>query len=243
MRVAETLVRVRRQTGKCIHLDIEPEPDGLLENSGEVVAFFRDWLLPRGASLLSERLGIGSDEARAHLLDHIQVCFDTCHVAVAYEEPAQVLEHFAAVGIRVGKVQISSALRVLLPSDARQRPALREALGPFVESTYLHQVVQRNHDGTFRQHPDLCEALPAIGDPEAAEWRIHFHVPIFVERYGRFCSTQDDILRAFALLRERRFTRHLEIETYTWGVLPAALKLDLTASIGREYEWVLDALA
>lgn len=242
VRVAEELVRVRRTQGKLIHLDIEPEPDGLLENSVELVRFFQEWLLADGACGLADRLGIPVEEARASLLEHIRVCLDTCHVAVAYEEPADVLARLEAAGIKVGKVQISSALRVQLPAEEHARQALRMSLAPFVESTYLHQVVQRNHDGTLSRFPDLPAALDAIGDERAKEWRIHFHVPIFVERYGDFWSTQDGILETFALLRERPFCDELEIETYTWDVLPPSLKAELRESICREYEWVLHVL-
>ncbi len=241
-RVAEALVQVRQHQGKLLHLDIEPEPDGLLENSSELVRFFQDCLLTSGARTLAQSLGVSIEQARAYLLEHIRVCFDTCHVAVAYEEPAEVLDHFAEVGIQVGKVQVSSALKVNLPHHAPDRISIERALRPFAESTYLHQVIQRNYDGTSDRFPDLLDALPEIYAPRAAEWRVHFHVPIFIERFADFGSTQDTILRTFELLRERRFTRHLEIETYTWGVLPPDLKLDLDKSIGREYEWVLHVL-
>ncbi len=242
-RVAETLVRVRQEQGKLLHMDIEPEPDGLLENSAELVRFFEDCLLTSGACGLARSLGVTVEQARAHLLEHIRVCFDTCHVAVAYEDPVEVLDRFARVGIKVGKVQVSSALKVILPQFGTKRMALERALRPFAESTYLHQVVQRNYNGTFDRFPDLLEALREIYAPPAVEWRVHFHVPIFIERFADFGSTQDTILHTFELLCERRFTRHLEIETYTWGVLPPDLKLELGESIGREYEWVLDVLA
>lgn len=242
VRVAEALARLRQTQGTLIHLDIEPEPDGLLERSEELVAFFERWLLPHGGALLAERLAIPEDEARCLLLDHIRVCWDTCHVAIAYEQPEEVLARYATVGIKIGKVQISSAVQALLPPDA-ERDAVAEALEPFAESTYLHQVVQRNHDGALVQYHDLRDALPLIHDPRAAEWRIHFHVPIFVERYARFHSTQAEIRRVLALLRERQFCQHLEIETYTWEVLPPALKLELGDSILREYQWVLHACA
>ncbi len=242
-RVAEAMVRARQEQGKLLHLDIEPEPDGLLENSSELVRFFEDCLLTSGAGTLAQSLGVSLQQAQEHLLEHIRVCFDTCHVAVAYEDPAEVLDRFAGVGIKVGKVQVSSALKVILTDDRPARTAIGRTLRSFAESTYLHQVVQRNCDGTFRQYPDLPDALPDIHDPQATEWRIHFHVPIFVEKFDPLLSTQDDILRTFELLRERRFTGHLEIETYTWDVLPPALKRDLLDSITREYEWVLDVLS
>lgn len=243
VRIAEALIQVRRKHGKFIHLDIEPEPDGLLENSGEVMRFYKDWLLDGGAYLLSESLHISKGEAREHLLEHIRVCFDTCHVAVAYEEPIDVLNRFDEIGIKVGKVQISSALKVDFPDDEGVRSTIAHALEPFAESTYLHQAVQQNHDGTFRRYPDLIEALPRIRDPQIAQWRIHFHVPIFIHRFETFLSTQDTIMRTLDLLVQRRFCRHLEIETYTWSVLPVNLKKDLLDSITREYEWVLHSLS
>ncbi len=241
-RVAESLVRVRQEQGKLLHLDIEPEPDGLLENSAELARFFEDCLLTSGARGLARSLGVTVEQARGRLLDHIGVCFDTCHVSVAYEDPAEVLDRFTGVGIQVGKVQVSSALKVTLPYCEPERMSIERALRPFAESTYLHQVVQCNDDGTLHRFPDLVHALPKIYLPRMAEWRVHFHVPIFIERFADLGSTQDTTLRTFELLRERRFTRHLEIETYTWDVLPPNLKLDLGESIGREYEWVLDVL-
>ena len=241
VRVAEELYKVRER-GTFIHLDIEPEPDGLLENSEEVVRFYQDWLLDYGAKRLAERLGIALDKAQEVLLRHIQICFDTCHVAVAYEEPADVLMRFDEVGIKVGKIQMSSALEVKLPQGEAEREAVAKRLEPFVESTYLHQVVQKNVDGTFTQYPDLPDALPHIQNEQATEWRVHFHVPIFTERFGVLSSTQQGIVKALELQREKPFTEHLEIETYTWDVLPAELKVDLLDSIKREYRWALGVL-
>jgi hypothetical protein len=239
VRIAEALVRVKHTHDKLIHLAIEPEPDGLLENGEEVVQFYMNWLLEKGAGMLSDALAVSRDEARSHLLEHIRVCFDTCHVAVAYEEPAAVLDRFDQIGIKVGKVQISSALKVAFPDEEMARAAIAHALEPFAESTYLHQVVQRNHDGTFCHYPDLIEALPHIQDSQIAQWRIHFHVPIFIDHFPKFQSTQEAIVDTLDLLAQRRFCHHLEIETYTWSVLPDDLKKDLLDSIAREYEWVL----
>ena len=113
---------------------------------------------------------------------------------------------------------------------------------PFVEDTYLHQVIGRSRDGKIVQYPDLPPALAHVRDPQVTEWRIHFHIPVFLERAGLFASTQPEIVKTLALLREKGFTRHLEIETYTWDVLPEALKLPLLCSIEREYRWVMDVL-
>jgi sugar phosphate isomerase/epimerase len=158
-------------------------------------------------------------------LDQVTVCFDACHSAVAYEEPEQALDALDEAGIRVGKAQLSAALTV--PAAAH------DELRAFADPIYLHQVTER---GSLRTWPDLPEALSENGAGE--EWRVHFHVPIFVERYGALRSTQDHLRRCI----ERVDTSHLEIETYTWDVLPADLKTSSVESIAREYEWVLDVL-
>jgi sugar phosphate isomerase/epimerase len=203
--------------GTSIHLDLEPEPDGLLERSTELVRFFDEWL-PPGAR------------------EHVGVCFDTCHMAVAYEDPAEVMDRYERAGIKIGKIQVSSGLEVPLPAPGG-------ALDAFNDPVYLHQVTQLDRDGALRQYPDLPEALPHVHDPRAEQWRVHFHTPLFVERYGTFRSTREWIVRTFDEVKRRRNCRILEIETYTWDVLPAELKLELTDSIAREYGWVLDALA
>ncbi|GAB5518004.1 MAG: metabolite traffic protein EboE [Rhodothermales bacterium] len=241
--VVAELVRIHQQTGKLIHIDIEPEPDGVLETSAELVEYVEEWLLPVGGVLLATELGLDEDEATALLLEHVRVCWDTCHVAVMCEDPADVLARYQAVGLKVGKIQISSALKVYLSSDPTVRQATQTALLSFVESTYLHQVIQQNRDGSLMAYRDLDEALPHIFAPEATQWRIHFHVPIFIERYGAFDSTQDGIVETLRLFEQQPFTNHLEIETYTWGVLPPDLQKPLGESIRREFEWVQQTMA
>jgi sugar phosphate isomerase/epimerase len=252
VRVAEALVRVRQQEGPFIHLDIEPEPDCVLENTDESLAFFEHWLFPVGAPLLATALGVSADEARRHLQDHITLCFDCCHFAVEYEDPAAALERLRAAGIRIGRVQLSSALHVRFPADAHAAAAVAQALRPFADTTYLHQVVERQGAG-LRHYPDLDVALANQGatsfggDARAghgpAEWRIHFHVPLFAREYDAFGSTQDYVRNVLGLAVQSPFTTHLEIETYTWDVLPPGLKMELGESIAREYDWVLKTIA
>lgn len=238
--VAAVMVRIRTETGKLLHLDLEPEPDGLIENAAEVVDYFQTQLLPIGGAYLAKQLGISRSRAEAHLLEHIRICYDTCHFAVEYEDPATVFKQFQAVGIQVGKIQISAALQLNLPEDKQQRRWLAERLVPFAESTYLHQVIERKLHNTLHHYPDLETALPNLEHTTAPEWRIHFHVPIFIRDYQLLHSTQEDIIAVLNLLCSNRVCNHLEIETYTWDVLPEGMKLDLLASLQREYEWVLE---
>ncbi len=239
-RIAEALVRVRQETGAAIHLDIEPEPDCSIENTDESIAFAEQWLTPVVAPQLAALLGVSVDDARGQLFDHVRLCFDCCHFAVEYEDPAEALARLAAAGLKIGRVQLSSALNVAFPRDTEAAKQTAQALMPFADTTYLHQVVQRGGScSALCRYPDLDDALRRA--EAGAEWRIHFHVPLFTREYGSFGSTQDYVRRVLELAVRSPFSTHLEIETYTWDVLPAGLKLDLLESIAREYEWVLDA--
>lgn len=241
VRVAEALARVKQTSGKMIHLDIEPEPDCSIENTDETIDFFVQRLLPSGSQQLAVSLGVGADDARRLLLDHIQVCFDCCHFAVEYEDASRAIERLDAAGIRIGRVQLSSALKVHFPADAAECAEVAERLESFADAVYLHQVVE-DRAGSLRRYPDLGEALQHSTSACSREWRIHFHVPLFTERYDRFESTQGYVRDVLRTMVRTGATRHLEIETYTWDVLPAGLKQDLLDSIAREYEWVLESL-
>lgn len=239
------MVEVRRRTGQMIHLDIEPEPDGLIENTDELIAYFADWLLPIGAPNLAELAGISHAEAEDALQEHVQVCFDTCHFSIENENAAAALARFAEAGIKIGRVQVSAALEVDLPAGDAARAEIAKQLETFAESTYLHQVIECRAGGELRHYPDLALALPNIYDPEAILWRVHFHVPLFVDEYHAvICSTRQEIEDTFAYLHAHpETTTHLEIETYTWDILPPELKEDnLAHSIEHEYRWVLGAL-
>ncbi len=240
--VVAAMARIRDEDGTLIHLDLEPEPDGLVENSGELAGVFRDWLLPQAAPLLARATGISVAAARESLLTHLRVCLDTCHLAVAYEDPAAALDALAQEGVQVGKVQITAGLKALLPRDAAGRAALARQLQDFAPSPYLHQVLVRKNGGGLGQFPDLPEALPTLAAGRDREWRIHYHTPLFVAGHGLLRSTRDETREVLNLLGQRGFCRHLEIETYTWEILPPELKKDLVDSLELEYRWVLGNL-
>jgi hypothetical protein len=237
--VAEKLFYIYQETGKVLHLDIEPEPDGILENTAEVIAYFKEHLIPQGAPYLADKLGLSIEVAALCLKNHIRICYDVCHFAVVYEKPAEVFAALEAEGIQIGKIQISAALKMDLVN--REQTALH--LEPFSESTYLHQVVARCASGKLVSYKDLPAALDKINqEEEELEWRVHFHVPVFLSDYGSVASTQEDILEVLFQLKSNRVTNHLEVETYTWEVLPEAINLDLAGSIIRELQWVNDNL-
>jgi hypothetical protein len=238
--VVAGMVAIRNKTGSMIHLDIEPEPNGLVESTAELIAFFDGPLQDFGVGALATKLAITSNEARTYLREHIQVCFDTCHMAVEFEDPIHSLGVLAKHGVRIGRVQISSALRVQFDGSSEARDLFSEQLAPFTDHVYLHQVIERRENGALIHYGDLDEALASPEDGTPREWRIHFHMPIFTERYGSLLSTQAYNRKVLEAVVMSDVTPHLEIETYTWDVLPHPLKCDLLSSIEREFRWVLD---
>ncbi|GGG93152.1 metabolite traffic protein EboE [Pedobacter zeae] len=225
VKVAKGLQQIQEQRGKLIHLDIEPEPDGFLESGPEFIHWYENVLLPAGNN---ETL----------IKNHIYLCYDVCHFAIGYEPHTAIINELRQKGIKIGKIQISAALKAKLPASMPERRAVLDELSRFDEPTYLHQVIARKNNGTLLRYPDLAEALAAAGDVSVEEWRAHFHVPIFVEDMGLIQSTQSDIAEVLNLQKESSFTAHLEVETYTWEVLPTTLKAPLNDSIIRELAWV-----
>ncbi|NII81997.1 MULTISPECIES: metabolite traffic protein EboE [unclassified Pedobacter] len=225
MKVAEGLNHILRQSGKVIHLDIEPEPDGFLESGAEFIDWYENVLLP-----------VGNDENL--IKNHIRLCYDVCHFAIGYEPHTAIINELQEKGIKIGKIQISAALKAKLPASVSERAAVLDQLGRFDEPTYLHQVIARKDDGSLLRYPDLEDAMAEGENLAVQEWRAHFHVPIFVEDMGLIQSTQSDIIEVLNLQKNSPFTTHLEVETYTWQVLPTALKAPLNDSIIRELAWV-----
>ena len=235
-KIALQLSQIEERSGVYLHLDIEPEPDGLLENSDEVLHFFDTYLVPMAKVQFKEQ-HIATQREEEIVKRYLTVCYDVCHFALAFEEPEVTFNKFKEKGIRVGKIQISAALKIL--SANTNQDGLWKALEQFNEPTYLHQVTELKN-GVVVTYPDLPIVLEKKNSFK--EMRAHFHVPIFLEKFTDLYSTQDQILKVLDYLKLERVTNHWEIETYTWDVLPKPLKLELSASIIREINWLKNAL-
>jgi sugar phosphate isomerase/epimerase len=220
------LLKVRERTGREILLGLEPEPFCLLETTDEVIRFFE------GPLAEVCRGGVERELVRRY----IGVCCDTCHAAMQFESPQEVLRRLMASGIRVAKIQISAALE----TDAGGITALRA----FDEPVYLHQTKARFQQGALRAWKDLPEALPAIAQSAAPEIvRVHFHVPLFWEGGAGLRSTATELDAEF-FRAACAATEHLEVETYTFAVLPEALRAGgVVECISRELDWVRQRVA
>jgi sugar phosphate isomerase/epimerase len=223
-RCVEHIAVLSERTGKDLHLGLEPEPFGFHENTAETIAFF--------ATLAADRLG------DPRLRRHLGVNYDACHFAVEFEAPADALAAFAQHGIRLSKLHLSNALRLRPTATARRR------LAEFQDEVYLHQVIGRRADGSFSRYKDLDLAL-AAGERDAhfaeEEWRVHFHIPLHAEPDGEFQNTSGDLLQLLRLLGTNpALCQHLEMETYTWEVMPGAFRnRRVEDQIIAEYGWTL----
>lgn len=224
---AAALDGIARRTGRMVRLALEPEPDCYLERTEEVVEFLGRMLIEEGTRQVSEQV----------LREHIGVCLDTCHQAVQFEEVEECLRVLEDAGVRIAKVQLSSALRTGFTAEAQAE------LAAFCDVEYLHQARMRTREGTIRSFRDLPELLAAEEKGDIEEVRVHFHVPLFFEGQGELRSTASMLSAEFFEMLRAGVTSHVEIETYTFGVLPETMRrLDVTTNIVREYEWVLDRL-
>jgi sugar phosphate isomerase/epimerase len=236
--LAVVLAELKERSGRSIRVCLEMEPGCVLESTTEAVTLFSD-SLPAAAA----RHGVAMDCIHAHL----GICYDVCHQAVMFEDIRRSLSALRNAGIVIGKMQISNALEVAQP-DAHE---VRKLLGDFAEPRYLHQVRCRDDEGNLYGVMDLPEALQSDQLSRHHPWRIHFHVPLQSRQLyaGELGTTQKAIGEVLDFLRDNAADMHphLEVETYTWRVLPESLRPEgdarLVESLKRELQWLQDELA
>jgi len=236
---ARTLAALEAETGRRVVLSLEPEPRASAGDTAELARFLE--------RLRARAAAAGEESAVAR---HLGTCLDTCHAAVELEPADEALARATAAGAPLGKLQFSSALRLPRPDDDELG---RERLLALHEPVYLHQVTGRRGDERPRA-TDLDELARryAAGEPAwrgCDEWRCHFHVPVDLggpldaERMGGLATTRADADRvlALALADPARWgpvdELHVEIETYTWAILPGPVRGAGATIDGLEHEY------
>ena len=210
-----------------MHLGLEPEPLCLLENSAGTISFFEQLRAEhKNDPRLDEFLGIN---------------YDCCHFAIEFEEPQNAMSALREAGIKISKIHLSSALKT------QPTPEARAALAKFADDVYLHQVIARGENGKLQFFRDLSDALSCHPSPvtcHSEEWRIHFHVPLHAPVLPPFDNTNDHLLGTLDVLAANpKLCSHLEMETYTWEVLPLELKArSVVEQLAAEYDWTLARL-
>jgi len=234
------LVELEERTGKTIRLALEPEPYCFLETTDEVVDYFTNHLYAEAnVARLSEKLGITPEQSLSILHKHLGIVFDICHQAVEFEDISASLQKLVDAGIPIFKLQEAAAMRV--PSVNEE---VIELLTRYADTIYLTQTIEKMGDklNRFLNLEDAIEAWKANPEEER-EWRIHFHVPVFLETLGLVETTRFAIEDALKFHKATPLSEHLEIETYTWDVLPEELKTgDIVDYVTLELDWVKSQL-
>lgn len=205
--LAVALAALDRRTGRLIQVGFEPEPGCVIETTRQAAALL--------AGVDTERLGI---------------CLDLAHLACAWEEPAAAIGRLQAAGLPVVKVQVSAALAAETPqADAA-------VLYDYVEPRFLHQV----RSPACGSAADPADAAHASDDLDEAlvtglpgPWRVHFHVPLHANPTPPLTSTVPVLREALAVLLggAEAVCDHLDVETYTWNVLPATQRPENAAQL------------
>ncbi|MCM0150096.1 metabolite traffic protein EboE [Photobacterium galatheae] len=230
----EELAVLKALEGRHIQVCLEMEPDCVLESTTQMIDFFGELT-----------------QANGGYPEHLGVCFDVCHQGVMYEDAYDSLRRLTEAGIYIGKIQISNAFEVDTQALLDPLSDLPDVLTLFAEARYLHQVKARHTDGRLNAMPDLSGALSALYAPgselaETENWRVHFHVPLDMSQWihPAMTSLHDTLESVFQFLSDYRYQIKpwLEVETYSWLVLPADLQPqndhELIDGIVKELSWL-----
>ena len=209
LRVVAHLVELEARTGRTVQLALEPEPFCFLETTDETVDYFTGHLYSGAAAEELARLArIPIAEAHGALRRHLGVVFDICHQAVEYEDIAASLQKLVDAGIPIFKLQEAAALHVPEVTQAAV-----DTLKRYAKTIYLTQTMERR-DGRVNRFLNLDDAIAAFEKaPGPREWRVHIHVPVFLDDLGPFRTTRFAIADALRFHKAKPLSRQLEIET------------------------------
>ncbi|MFK8076515.1 MAG: metabolite traffic protein EboE [Granulosicoccus sp.] len=263
-------VRLQQESGVTIALALEPEPCCMLETVSESIAFFKQYLFSKEAvESLARQTGLSNSAADSAMHTHIGICYDVCHSAVEFENPSHAIARLQSAGIEIIKIQLSSALEIPSVNEASIRQLSRFDEPVYLHQVVEQrddQLVRYNdvnaaisslrHRIDSRSTLDPCLRLAMSGDFGSAArqlfspiteaepiWRVHFHVPVFIEHTEHFSTTQSTLQQVLQLQKISGFCRHLEVETYTWDVLPETYRTQsVSDAIAREVNWVRERL-
>jgi hypothetical protein len=234
--VVAHLIELKKKTGKMVTLGLEPEPRCYLETTDETITYFKNHLFSGAtAKRLAKMAGLNEADAAQAMRDYMGVVFDIGHQAVGYEDIPASLQKLVDNGVQIVKLQEAASMYI---PDVTQKTV--DALQTFAKTIYLSQTCQKK-DGKMTWFLNLEDAFQDwYTNPGPREWRTHFHVPVFLNDLGgAFGTTRFALEQALAVHKKTPLSTHLEIETYTWDVLPDHLKTgDIVEYVTRELDWV-----
>lgn len=225
IQLALFLKQLKEETGRTIRLAIEPEPFCVIEFTHELIVFF-ERLYERAAK--KQLLGT--------VREYLGACYDVCHQAVEFEDIPGSIRQITHAEIRINKIHISNAIELDQPWE---NEAGRTFLANYAEPRYLHQTIGSLETGDLYRIVDLTREFLLDPDPrlrETEKLRVHFHVPVDAKSLGPLGTTHKELKQALATVKELDYAPHLEVETYTWEVLPGDQKPTLVEGLTRELQ-------
>ncbi len=207
------------KTKNNIHIDIEPEPGCLIENSKECINLFKNWIKPISKTLIPKNINIKNK---------LGICYDICHLSVNFEKHNKVIENFKKNNIKIGKIQISSSIKIKFNNKNKIKNINKLKL--IKESPFLHQTIIKSNKKLIYKS-DIKEAIKS-NIKKKQEWRIHYHIPIYKKKAMKFKTTQKETIKLIEHIKNNKITKYLEIETYTYN------KKNIFKCIIKELEWL-----
>jgi len=249
---AAALLELGAETGVHVVLAIEPEPRSAANDTREFIELARS-LRSAGADAAADAGGLEPAQAEAAVTGHLGLCLDACHAAVEFEAPEVAVGAAREAGHPLGKLQLSNALAL---RDPGSHDAARARFLALDEPVFLHQTTAQTRDGSLLRARDLGEVNAALVAGErtwldALEWRCHFHVPVHLgpaiaSGLGTTADHAADLLARALGDPSLWGTRdlHLEVETYTFDVLPREARGagELVDVLERETRHAIDGL-
>lgn len=226
VKLLKVMIIIKNNTHKHIHLDIEPEPACLIESIKDFIDFYFEWVKKNANYYLKNTY----PRINYHTKQHINLCYDICHFSVNYEKHEDVIKIIKEKKIKIGKVQISSAIEIA--SDKNNLINLKKELKFLTTSQFLHQnttidvnnnIVNKNTDIEILLNSNFLNT----------KTRIHCHMPIYLDTYKeKLNTTQKDTKNALTHIMRYLNVKHLELESYTYDMI---LKKEKFQSILKEY--------
>jgi len=218
-----------------IHIDIEPEPDCIINDSTTFINFYNKWLIPIAVKYLNDNLNFSKKKAIIYIKKHIRLCYDICHFSVNFENHKKIIHSINKNNIKIGKVQISSAMEIKIPTQNTKKAYIINDLKNVIKSPFLHQTTEKINKKLIK-YKDIKYALKNFENKNNSILRIHCHTPLYKKNIKNIGTTQNETKNALIDLLNEKHIKHIEIETYTHKLISNEKQLN---SIIKEYNWVI----
>lgn len=232
--ISKILLHLMNIKKKIIHLDIEPEPSCLINNFKMFIIFFKKWLIPFARKYLYNLKKISGRKSDFLIKKYIRLCYDISHFSVNFENHGKILQILKKEKIKIGKVQISSALEINVFKNIKIKENIIKNLAKISISPFLHQTVEKNKK-TIRIYNDLPNISNIFFKNTNSILRIHCHVPIYKTQYKNIKTTINETRKVLKMLIKTKNIKHFEIESYTYINI---IKKDAFDSIAKEYKCI-----